>query len=75
MLNIPMIGMPGATELMIIAFIVMIFFGVGKLPEIGAAMGKAIKGFKDAQNDLDLSTPSAKLEAEPIDEAEERDVG
>lgn len=36
----------GATELIIILVIVLIIFGVGKLPQIGGAMGKAIKSFK-----------------------------
>jgi len=66
-----MIGMPGVPELLIIAFLVMVVFGVGKLPEIGAAMGKALKGFKDAQKDLDLEDKGPELEAEPIEEAEE----
>ena len=74
MLTVPLIGMPGVPELLIIAFLVMVVFGVGKLPEIGAAMGKALKGFKDAQNDLDLDK-SAELEAEPIEEAEEATKG
>ena len=39
------IGMP---ELIIILVIVMIIFGAGKLPEIGAGMGKAIRNFKGA---------------------------
>ncbi len=37
------IGMP---ELVIILVIAMIIFGAGKLPEIGAGLGKAITGFK-----------------------------
>lgn len=41
------IGMP---ELIIILVIVLIIFGAGKLPEIGAGMGKAIKNFKSASN-------------------------
>ena len=39
------IGMP---ELIIILVIILIIFGAGKLPEIGAGMGKAIKNFKGA---------------------------
>ncbi len=39
------IGMP---ELIIILVIILIIFGAGKLPEIGAGMGKAIKSFKSA---------------------------
>jgi len=33
-------------ELLVILVIVMIFFGVGKLPQLGAALGKGIRGFK-----------------------------
>lgn len=39
----------GPTELIILLVIVMIIFGVGKLPEIGGAMGKAIREFKSTQ--------------------------
>jgi sec-independent protein translocase protein TatA len=39
------IGMP---ELIIILVIALIFFGPGKLPEIGSTIGKAISGFKKA---------------------------
>ncbi len=40
----------GTTELILILVIVVIIFGVGKLPEIGAGMGKAIKNFKKASD-------------------------
>ncbi len=39
----------GPTELIIVLFIVLIIFGVGKLPEIGGAVGKAIREFREAQ--------------------------
>jgi sec-independent protein translocase protein TatA len=42
------IGMP---ELLIILVIIVIIFGVGKLPEIGSALGKGIKGFKKSMNE------------------------
>jgi sec-independent protein translocase protein TatA len=42
----------GPWELAIILLIVIIIFGVGKLPEIGGALGKGIKEFREsAQND------------------------
>ena len=41
----------GPTELAIIAVIVAVVFGVGRLPEIGGAMGKAIREFKSSVND------------------------
>lgn len=38
----------GPLELAIILVIVIMIFGVGKLPEVGSAMGKAIRGFRQA---------------------------
>ncbi len=40
----------GTSELLIILVIVVIIFGVGKLPEIGSGLGKAIKNFKKASD-------------------------
>ena len=39
------IGMP---ELIVVLVIIMIVFGAGKLPEIGAGIGKGIRNFKKA---------------------------
>ena len=36
----------GLPELIVILVIIMIIFGVGRLTEIGPALGKAIRGFK-----------------------------
>jgi len=44
------LGMP---ELIVILLIVLIVFGAGKLPEIGAGLGKAIRGFKKGVSDGD----------------------
>ena len=41
-----MFGGIGIPELIIVLVIAMIFFGPGKLPELGSSIGKAIKGFK-----------------------------
>lgn len=38
----------GTTELMLILAIVVMFFGVGKLPEVARQLGGGIKTFKDA---------------------------
>ena len=43
----------GPTELIIVLVIVLIIFGVGKLPEIGGAMGKAIREFRSSQSSQD----------------------
>jgi sec-independent protein translocase protein TatA len=48
------IGMP---ELIIILVIILIIFGAGKLPEIGAGMGKAIRNFKGATTEAEKKEP------------------
>ena len=48
------IGMP---ELIVILVIVLIIFGAGKLPEIGAGMGKAIRNFKGATAEPERKEP------------------
>ena len=40
----------GPTELIIILVVVMIIFGIGKLPQVGGALGKAIREFRQAQS-------------------------
>ena len=54
------IGMP---ELIIILVIILIIFGAGKLPEIGAGIGKGIKNFKKATNEVESEEPK-KIEEE-----------
>jgi sec-independent protein translocase protein TatA len=44
-------------HLIIILAVVLIFFGPGKLPELGGTIGKAIKGFKQAMNESEKQSP------------------
>lgn len=50
----------GTTELIVILVIVLIVFGVGKLPDIGSGMGKAIKNFKKASSDAEIDVTPEK---------------
>jgi len=43
----------GPMELIIILTIVIIVFGVGRLPEVGGALGKAIREFRQSSQGLD----------------------
>lgn len=57
----------GPTELIIVLVLVVIIFGVGKLPEVGGALGKSIKEFRKASDDPDEKAKqeeAAKAEAE-----------
>ncbi|MBI3603742.1 MAG: twin-arginine translocase TatA/TatE family subunit, partial [Nitrospirae bacterium] len=57
-----MFGTLGFSELIIIAVIVLIIFGAGRLPQIGEGLGKALKGFKrevhEAPPALDPNAPA-----------------
>ena len=56
-----LISAPGAPEMVLLLVLVMIFFGVGKLPDVGKAIGKSIKQFKDAQKDDSLEVSSEQI--------------
>jgi len=59
-----MFGM-GWQELIIVLIIVVIIFGVGKLPEIGSALGRGIKNFKKTMNESnEITDQSSKKEEE-----------
>jgi sec-independent protein translocase protein TatA len=46
LVTIPLIGMPGMWELMVIALIVILVFGATKLPKLGKGLGVGIRNFK-----------------------------
>tara|TARA_B100000949_G_scaffold214691_1_gene210400 strand:+ start:238 stop:405 length:168 start_codon:yes stop_codon:yes gene_type:complete len=48
--------------LVIILVIVMIIFGVGRLPEVGGALGKAIREFRKSQTDSSDSASEPEIE-------------
>jgi sec-independent protein translocase protein TatA len=49
----------GAPELVLILVIVVIVFGVGRLPEVGGALGKGIREFRRASAGLEEDRGSA----------------
>lgn len=60
----------GPTELILVLIIVMIIFGVGKLPQVGGALGKAIREFRQAQAGDDArGGPSASADGTGASEA------
>jgi len=53
-------GRIGAVEIFFIVLIVILLFGAKKLPEIGKALGKAIREFrKEGSHDPDMKNDSA----------------
>lgn len=46
-------GRIGLPELIVIGIVIIILFGAKRLPEIGSALGKAIKEFKKASREVE----------------------
>lgn len=54
---------PGPLELVIILVIALLILGPGKLPDVGAALGKSIREFRKASSDL---SDSVKVDTSPL---------
>ncbi len=68
----PGLGSIGLPELLIVLVIIIIIFGVGKLPEIGGALGKGIREFRAAQQGP-AEGESKKVEAKKETTEEEKE--
>ena len=55
----------GPTELIIVLVLVIIVFGVGKLPDVGGALGKSIKEFRRASEDEQAKAKQDEIAKEP----------
>jgi sec-independent protein translocase protein TatA len=45
--------LPGPGELVLILIVVLIVFGPGRLPDVGQAVGKGIREFRKATNEIE----------------------
>jgi len=63
----------GVPELIIILVIVLIIFGAGKLPEIGAGLGRGIRNFKKATKGEDEIDVTPKKEVENNEKSEQKE--
>jgi sec-independent protein translocase protein TatA len=63
----------GMQELLVILAIVMLLFGGKKLPELGKGLGKAIRGFKQAEEETVKELKKA-AEGEEAEEAKGEDA-
>jgi sec-independent protein translocase protein TatA len=45
-------GNLGATEIILIAFVVLLLFGGKKIPELMRGLGKGVREFKDAKDNV-----------------------
>lgn len=52
----------GGTEILIILVVVLIFFGAGKLPNIGTSLGRSVRSFREGAAD------GGAIEVEPVEQ-------
>lgn len=59
-----MFGNIGGWEILIIIFLILVFFGAKKIPELAQGLGKGIKEFRKAAKDIqdDISLEDKKIE-------------
>ena len=61
---------PGPLELVIILVIALLILGPGKLPDVGAALGKSIREFRKASSDVQeavrVDVDTSPLPATPV---------
>lgn len=59
-----MMGNLGATELILIALAILLFFGAKKIPDLMGGLGKGIREFKKASREIedDVNTDVKKID-------------
>lgn len=72
-----MFGRLGPTELIIILVVVILIFGVGKLADVGGAMGRGIREFRktvreEDEDEASVMTTSERVEEDPEPVSRER---
>jgi sec-independent protein translocase protein TatA len=65
-----MFGSLGLPELLIILAIIVVLFGVNKLPRLGKGLGEGIKNFKDSIRSSNKDSDSGSQEESSTTEAE-----
>ncbi|MCI6549949.1 MAG: twin-arginine translocase TatA/TatE family subunit [Prevotella sp.] len=43
----------GLPEILLVAFVVLLFFGAKRIPELMKGLGKGVKSFKDGMNSVE----------------------
>ena len=67
-------GSLGASEVILVLAVLLLFFGAKRIPEIAKGLGRGIREFKDATNDIKRHLEEGESEAVPPRRAAAPDV-
>lgn len=59
------IGGIGFQEVLLIALVVLLFFGGKKIPELMKGLGKGVRSFKEGMNEVEEIKDETKAESKP----------
>lgn len=62
MMKLLLFGTIGVWEILLIALVVLLFFGGAKIPELMKGLGKGVRSFKDGMNGISEEKESDKEE-------------
>ena len=64
MVKLLLFGTVGATEIIIIALVILLLFGGKKVPELMKGLGKGVKNFKDGMKGIEDELSEEKIDLE-----------
>ncbi|NLA15481.1 MAG: twin-arginine translocase TatA/TatE family subunit [Bacteroidales bacterium] len=64
MIKLLLFGTIGATEIIIIALVILLLFGGKKIPELMKGLGKGVKSFKDGMKGVEEELKDEKEDLE-----------
>lgn len=73
LLQLPLLGIIGMQEILIIAIVVLVLFGGRKIPELMRGLGSGIKSFKEGMKDGMPDDDDAKQETQQKTEKKEEE--
>lgn len=74
-MSLPLIGMPGTWEMVIILAIVILIFGAAKLPDLARATGQSLRIFKSETKGLRDDDKDGETPTKPAGELNAADDG
>ncbi|MGM9707449.1 MAG: twin-arginine translocase TatA/TatE family subunit [Prevotella sp.] len=67
------IGGIGFQEVLLIALVVLLFFGGKKIPELMKGLGKGVRSFKEGMNEVEEIKDETKAESRPEKKGEPKE--